>query len=117
MSILIDSDRIRLLEKACRRPNLCFLPFSPSELLSTIHDELFPDVRYRIRHCFVDRGPLACITATNDGYAIYTHQLLNHPDTPRELMSMIVKHELLHLRVPSVLQDGVWESHPLQFWQ
>jgi hypothetical protein len=117
MSFITQLKQLRELELARRRPCLTFLPFSASQLLATIHAELFPDVDCEVRLFFVTSGPLSCIARDDDFAAICIHQLLNHSDTPREVMSHIFKHELLHLRIPSMTKNGKVVQHTPEFWE
>jgi len=116
MSIITDTKTLRELELAQRQPNLSFLPFSVLELLTKIRSDLFPDVHHKVQLHFINKGPLACIEYNGESASIYIHQVLNHPDTPFELINLILKHELLHLRIPSALVDGKMVQHPPAFW-
>lgn len=116
MSFISDINEARKLELARSQPTLNFLAFSPSKLLAEIHADLFPDVSHTVRVDFVTRGPLACIGHTGDSASIYIHQLLNHSDTPVEVIRVIFKHELLHLRIPPTGEAGKEVPHPPEFW-
>lgn len=116
MSLISDIKEARKLELALSRPSLTFLAFSPSRLLAEIQADLFPDVRHRVRVDFVTEGPLACIAHTDDEASIYIHQLLNHSDTPIEVIRLILKHELLHLRIGPTCNNGKTVFHPPEFW-
>ncbi len=119
MSLIFDPIELkeaRKLELARRQPSLDFLPFSTAELLTKIHTDLFPDVSQTMQVYFVARGPLACIEYTSESASIYTHQLLNHSETPFAVMSLILKHELLHIRIPSTSENGKDVPHPPAFW-
>lgn len=117
MSIISDLKEARKLELALSQPSLNFLTFSASELLAEIHADLFPDVRYTVRVDFVAGGPLACVAHTSECASIYIHQLLNHSDTPVEVVRLIFKHELLHLRIPPTWVAGKEVQHPPEFWK
>jgi len=59
-------------------------------------------------------GPVACIHPSPAGSSIYVHGLLNHPDAPKSLITLIC-HGLLHLRIaPRVVGHHV-EQHPPEF--
>ncbi len=116
MSFISDINEARKLELARSQPSLNFLAFSPSKLLAEIHTDLFPDVRHTVRVDFVTQGPLACIGHTGDSASIYIHQLLNHSETPFAVISSILKHELLHLRIPSTSENGKEVQHSPEFW-
>jgi hypothetical protein len=116
MTILADIDVLKLA-RIRREPNLVYLPFSMQALLGDIHSRLFPDVAHRVRIYFVSLGPLACISYGESEASIYVHQLLNHPDTPKEVMTTIIKHELLHLRIKPITIPGkkYIDQHPPEF--
>jgi hypothetical protein len=117
VSILTDLREQRKLELARRQPSLCLLPFSATDLLADVQAALFPDVSQEVRLSFVGRGPLACIFHGSKPAHVYVHQVLNHPDTPTEVMSLIAKHELLHLRIRPALEGGKRVQHPKAFWE
>ena len=105
------------METARRQPNLCFLPFAIDETLASIQASLFPEVSCPVGIFFVERGPLACVMLAEETADIYVHQVLNHGETPPEVISLICKHELLHLRIPPTEHDGVVVQHPSCFWE
>ena len=104
------------LERCRRQPNLEFVSFSVPLLLAEIQSSLFPDVAQSVKLYFVTRGPLACVAFNDSSATIYVHQLVNHVDTPNEVMALIIKHELLHLRIPPRVIDGKEVDHPPEFW-
>ena len=114
MSIVRHLQNVRQFE-ARRRPCLELVSVSMRNLLAEIRQELFPEITHSIAIKFVDSGPLACIWHDDSLAEICIHQLLNHYDTPREVLSMIVKHELLHLRIPPVVVQGREIQHHPEF--
>lgn len=116
MSIVSDIKQARMLALARSQTNLAFLPFSASGLLSEIQADLFSEINQKVQVHFVSRGPLACIADTSESASIYIHQLLNHSETPVAVISLILKHELLHLRIPPRIIDKKEEQHPPEFW-
>lgn len=119
MTILADMGAANKLERARCQPNLVFLPFSIHSLLDDIHRRLFPDITHFVRIYFVSRGPLACIVHDTSNAAIYVHQLLNRHDTPKVVMTLMIKHELLHLRIKPNRIDGNRRAvmHSPEFWE
>ena len=114
--LLTSIKEAQKLANARLQPNLCFVPFSITDTLAEIKAALFSDVSQQVSIQFVSLGPLACVYRHDKDAQIYIHQLLNHHETPLEVISLICKHELLHLRIPSVEKDGKWEDHPPEFW-
>ena len=116
MTIITDIRESRKQKLARCQPLISFLSFSATALLDEIHEKLFPDVDQTVELYFVTRGPLAFIAHNKNDASIYIHQLLNHSDTPIEVIVLILKHELLHLRIPPTIENGKRESHPPAFW-
>jgi hypothetical protein len=48
---------------------------------------------------------------------IFIHQVFNHADTPIEVIDLICKHELLHLRIPPIIEGKKEIQHPPEFWE
>ena len=117
MTVVSDITEIRKLTRCRTQPCLNFLPFAAHEMLADLHAHLFPDICHAIALYFVTRGPLACVVFSEDAATIYIHQLLNHPDTPAEVITWILKHELLHLRIPPISINGKEVQHPPRFWE
>jgi hypothetical protein len=106
----------RKLWEARVRPYLHFTTFGVRDALDAVRSQHFAGVRQRVEFHFVDRGWLACICFTDDSAHIYTHQVLNHRDTPIEVIRLICKHEFLHLVIPSITVRGREVQHPPEFW-
>jgi hypothetical protein len=115
--LLRDIREARLLRQAKNRPYLSFLPFSPANVLDEVRSTHFHDLACRVGIHFVDVGPLACVCHDEESADIYVHQVLNHDQTPRDVILLICKHELLHLRIPPVEKDGEEVQHPPEFWE
>lgn len=86
-------------------------------MLQEIRDAWFPEIAIPTPFHFIESDVLACICGGPEFAPIYIHQLLNHPDTPRDVLSLVFKHELLHLRIPSQVIAGKRTAHPPEFWQ
>jgi hypothetical protein len=89
--------------------------FSLWETLDEIWARHFQDVDVRPDGFFVERGPLACVQLNLPKSTIYVHSILNHPSTPKIVIDLICKHELLHLRIPPRLVKGRLKQHPPEF--
>lgn len=116
MTILTEIRESKKLAEALRQPSIPLLSFSITEMLGDIRTDFFSELEHDIRIHFVTRGPLACIDAKENAATIYIHQLLNHIDTPPEVFSLILKHQLLHLWVPPTSINGKLKQHPPEFW-
>jgi hypothetical protein len=116
MTIITDFKEMLRLEHARRQPALPFGSFSVNGMLTGIRAELFPEVTQPVLIRFVTEGPLACICSDKSHATIYIHQLLNHHETPVEVISTIIKHELLHLRILPAILNGREVQHPEEFW-
>lgn len=113
---LRDLKEALIIAKERKQPRLCYPSFSPTDVLANIREEHFTDLTCQIDIRFVERGPLACISLNGDEADIYIHQVLNHDQTPKVVISLICKHELLHLRIPPAEKDGEMVQHSPEFW-
>ena len=114
--IITARAELRRLDRARSQPNVHFLRFPVLELLDAIRREHFPHLNQRTDLLFVNRGPLACIAIEGHRSIIYVHQILNDHDTPRQVLSLVCKHELIHVEVPSVMVGKREIDHPPEFW-
>lgn len=106
------------LAKARNQPCFPLTIFDMQEELEKARVQHFPGLSVSVACCFVDYGHLACICSDQERKAssVFVHQILNHLDTPREVATLICKHELLHLEIPSREIDGKNTHHPPEFW-
>jgi hypothetical protein len=105
------------LFRARVQPNLWFVPFSIAAMLQEIRDRHFPHLTKAIDIYAVSRGSLACIVNSAGRATICIHQILNHGDTPAEVISYVCKHELLHLQIGAAEVNGRKTVHPPEFWE
>lgn len=117
MSFLRDMREQRRLARERLRPHLWFTSFSVPDVLDQVRKEHFPEISAEIPIYAINRGPLVCIAVDDSSSTIYVHQLLNHSDTPREVFSLICKHELLHLRITPRFDGKRTIQHPPEFWK
>lgn len=117
MALLTDYREESRLARARSQPHLWFTPFSVRDILDQIRREHFPELTATIHVWPVNKGTLACVTTGGASVNIYVHQLLNHSDTPAEVMSVVCKHELLHLRIPPLSDGKRTVQHPPAFWE
>ena len=115
--LITDLEKARKLAKARAQPNLWFTPYSPHSRLNDIRSCHFPDLPHRVDLYFVNRGAMACVCDTDSSATIYIHQILNHAETPIEVIEVICKHELLHLRIPPIIEGKKEIQHPPEFWE
>lgn len=67
---------------------------------------------------WIRRQPtLACVFRQSRPVVIHLHSVLNHKQTPPEVLEFILIHELIHLAVPPRAVDGKLSSHPPEFWE
>jgi hypothetical protein len=65
-------------------------------------------------------APLAYIARAfmgRDRHLVVFHPVLNHRQTPVEVLRFLAKHELTHIVRPPRLIDGYGETHPPEFWE
>ena len=72
--------------------------------------------QYDVSVWIIKRATLAFINLSGDQPKIVLHPLLNHPDTPLEVVRFILVHELIHIIVPSIKIDGKLIIHSEDFW-
>lgn len=95
------------------------LGYPLSGLVEEVRSAYFPQLEERYEVRIAAEGPLAFMRPNFMGprqHIIVFHPLLNHPQTPREVLTFIAKHELLHAIVPGQYIDGWWDAHPLMYW-
>lgn len=98
-------------------PELSLLSFDLGLLLTELRTG-FPQLQGRRIEVWIRRqATLASISTDDVSSYIQLHSVLNHPDTPREVIAFILWHELLHLVIPGREVDGKWRSHPPEFWE
>ena len=115
--ILSDLNELEKLDAARCHPGLCLMGFSLVETLQGIWDQDFHDIKVLPDVFSIEHGPLACIHSHPSKSTIYVHSILNHPATPKAVISLICKHELLHLRIPPRIVKGHLRQHPPEFWE
>ncbi len=112
---------MRRLAKARLQPSLPFnelwLPIFKTVRSICFPEDYFPNLQGFIPFYFVRRGPLACICQWQEKPVIYVHEILNHTETPTEVISFIFKHELLHLVIQPRLINGAIKMHPPEFFE
>lgn len=116
--MLISSSRKQRLQRRARSmPYLHFVPFSIPDLIEEIREEHFPDLQHEISVDFVAQSSLACIYYSESTASIFIHQVLNTPDTPREVLSYVLKHELIHTEVRTLILPGEIIHHSPLFYE
>lgn len=115
---MLDRDSRRLV-KARSQPCLPYTVFDLRNVMQEVRESTFPEISLQVDCFYVSYGHLVSMcpddnTRTAD---VYLHQILNHPDTPIEVATMICKHELLHLEIPAREVDGKITQHPPEFWE
>jgi hypothetical protein len=98
------------------QPELPCVPFNVNNLLDEVRSKHFPDLDSRVCFWFAPTARLASVFQRDSEVYILAHPLLNHPDTPREVIAFVIKHELLHLSIPPREVDGERTQHPPEFW-
>lgn len=118
MMLLDDYKQTQRLIRQCSQPNLCFVrSCDPQRVLAEIQRDIFTDLEETISFYFVSINHLGCVIDRDESTAIYVHQILNHSDTPVEVIRLLCIHELLHLRIRPREIDGKRTIHPPEFWE
>ena len=108
-------NRQRLSQQVTRQPELPLFGFPLPALLSEVRRK-FPSLASRRVEIQLHVQPtLATICPDGDSAVIRLHAVLNHPQTPPQVIAFILRHELLHLLVRPRMVDGKRTSHPPEF--
>lgn len=101
------------------QPEIVLIPHPPDAVLEFARSRYFPDLQGKVEVFFGASKTLAWIRIDRDRdrAAICIHPLLNHQDTPREPISLICKHELLHLIIAPREIGGRLRAHPPEFFE
>lgn len=100
-------------------PEISFLAFDALALLSRIQREMGLVEAGPITFTLQTMKTLACIhhKPGKPGGDIYFHSLFNRPDVPQPVIEHVLRHELLHLKIPPRVIDGKKIDHPPEFWE
>lgn len=100
-------------------PEISFLSFDVLELLATIPQEMGLFGIGPMTFSLQPIPTLACVRCIpgQPGGDIYMHSLFNRADVPQPVIEHILRHELLHLKIPPREVDGKLINHPPEFWQ
>jgi len=97
---------------------MSFLPYAIDEVVASVRADYFPLLTVETPVVFADGRPIACIADAGSATpVIYIHPALSRPETPPEVLRFIIKHELLHIEVPSVRSGRRVLHHPPAFWE
>ncbi|MCK9520311.1 MAG: hypothetical protein M0R74_14995 [Dehalococcoidia bacterium] len=91
-----------------------------TELMQEVRAGYFPEIDADVEVRIAASGPLAWIAPSfmgENGHLVVFHPVLNHPETPIEVLRFICKHELTHIVRPGRVIAGYYESHPDEFWE
>lgn len=87
-------------------------PFSFSRVLDEVRATWFPDLKDDVEVRIGHYGPLAAVWRHRMGnrrHLVVFHPILNHAQTPIEVVRFIAKHELTHIELGR-------PGHPPEFW-
>jgi hypothetical protein len=90
--------------------------FSLPCLLNEVRGE-FPELLSRRVTVWLRIQPtLATVHLDDNEVVINLHAVLNHAQTPEQVIGFILRHEMLHMIIPPRRVEGVVLSHPPEFW-
>ncbi len=93
---------------------------SLTALVEEVRASYFPELGEQIEVRIAAERPLAYIDPNFMGvgkHLLVFHAVLNHRETPLEVLRFIAKHELTHLVRPPRMVGRAWEAHPPEFWE
>jgi hypothetical protein len=97
-------------------PQLPMFSFSLPSLLNEVRGE-FPELLSKRVTVWLRIQPtLATVQLDDNEVVINLHAVLNHAQTPEQVIRFILRHEMLHMIIPPREVDGVVVSHPPEFW-
>ena len=99
-------------------PEISFLSFDVLALLARIQDEMELDEVGPVTFSLQTMDTLACIRWEHGkpGGDIFFHSLFNRPDVPQPVIEHVLRHELLHLKIPPRQIEDKLVHHPPEFW-
>ena len=108
-----------LLKKPAGYPEISFLSFDALALIRRIQCEMGLDSIGPVSLTLQTMETLAGIRRKQGikDLAIYFHSLFNRPDVPQPVIEHVLRHELLHLKIPARVIDGRLVHHPPEFWE
>jgi|688.fasta_scaffold186048_4 hypothetical protein len=100
-------------------PEISFLSFDVLALLAKIQNEMGLEDAGPVTFSLKAMETLACICWEDEkpGGDIFFHSLFNRPDVPQPVIEHVLRHELLHLKIPARVIDGKLVHHPPEFWE
>jgi hypothetical protein len=100
-------------------PEISFLSFDVLALLARIQHEMGLDSVGPVSFSLQTMETLACICLEQGkpGGNIFFHSLFNRTDVPQPVIEHVLRHELLHLKIPPRQIDGKRVQHPPEFWE
>ena len=115
--IVTDYKKHRRLEQKRRQLYLPMLSFDLGDIVGEAIRTCFPQTRPCVAVGFCVNDTLACILLNEKCSNVLIHVVLNDEQTPRQVLSHIITHEMLHLLIPPEEIEGRLVSHPESFWQ
>ena len=100
-------------------PEISFLSFDVLALLAKLQQEMGLDSVGPVSFSLQTMETLACIRWEHGkpGGDVFFHSLFNRPDVPQPVIEHVLRHELLHLKIPAREIDGKLLHHPPEFWE
>lgn len=100
-------------------PEISFLSFDVLVLLAKLQYEMELDSVGPVSFSLQTMETLACVRweQGKPGADIFFHSLFNRPDVPQPVVEHVLRHELLHLKIPAREIDGKLVHHPPEFWE
>ncbi|TXT49281.1 MAG: hypothetical protein FD137_744 [Spirochaetes bacterium] len=103
--------------RASCQSDLPLFSFDMYEVLEEAKGKFTDKVFNPVDVFIIKQATLACIQMDGTRQAISLHRLLNHCETPREIIKFIFIHELIHIIIPSELNGGKIVMHTVKFWE
>ena len=113
----MDYNRYCKFELKRRQMYLPMLSFDLWDIVDETMQTCFPQTRPCIAVSFCINDTLACILPNEKCSTLLIHVILNDEQTPRQVMSHIITHEMIHLLIPQEEIEGRVVHHTEAFQQ
>jgi hypothetical protein len=107
--------KLQILKRYRDKAELGLFSFDVYELFSECQN-VFPELEdFKIEFWIIRQPSLACIAVSDESASIIIHPVLNHTQTPIEIMRYIIIHELIHIIIRPREIDGKIIKHSPEF--
>ena len=96
-------------------PELPLFDFDLPVLVAEVRAD-FPSLASRRIEVWLRVQPTLAYVKQGGAVVVQMHSVLNHAQTPRQVIAFILRHEFLHTLIPPRTLDGNLTMHPPEYW-